>query len=46
MVLKVIRWTEGSGGKVTNSRDVSLKARFDGKKLSLPDGRVFEVRRP
>lgn len=45
MVLKVIRWTEGKPGKVTNLRDVSLKARFDGEKLTLPDGRVFEVRR-
>lgn len=44
VVLKVIRWTEGSAGKVTNLRDVSLEARFDGKKLTLPHGHVFEIR--
>ncbi len=43
VVLNVIRWTEGGPDGVTNSRDVKLKARFDGEKLTLPDGRVLEV---
>lgn len=38
-----IRWTDASNSAVTNLRDQSLKLRIDGGKLTLPDGRAFEI---
>jgi hypothetical protein len=39
----VERWSESSAGKATNRRDFALKATFDGKQLTLADGRSFRV---
>lgn len=40
---KVIRWSEATDGKAINRRHVSMKVTFDGKLLSLEDGRTFRV---
>lgn len=41
--LKVIRWAEGDNTDASNQRDVTLWATFDGQKLTLADGRTFQV---
>ena len=41
--LNVIRWTEVDASGVTNLKDTTLKATFDGDVLALADGRSFEV---
>lgn len=41
--LQIIRWAETKGAKTLNRRDVALKASFDGKALTLADGRSFRV---
>ncbi|MEX2489031.1 MAG: hypothetical protein WD356_05825 [Pseudomonadales bacterium] len=41
--LNVIRWAEGTTDSATNKRDVTLEADFDGRRLTLPDGRSFKV---
>jgi hypothetical protein len=41
--LNVTRWSESSASKATNRRDFALKATFDGKQLTLADGRSFRV---
>ena len=43
LTLKVIRWTDADLSKVANFRDVTWKATFDGKTLTLADGRSFAV---
>lgn len=42
--LHVIRWAESAGSKVSYRRDAAMKATFDGKTLTLADGRAFRVR--
>jgi hypothetical protein len=39
----VIRWSEATAAKAINRRDVKMKATFDGKLLTLADGRTFRV---
>ncbi|HET6564387.1 MAG TPA: hypothetical protein VFG52_03145 [Xanthomonadales bacterium] len=41
--LHVIRWSEADASGAKNLKDVSLKASFDGKALTLADGRSFNV---
>lgn len=41
--LNVTRWAESTPTKATNKRDFAQKATFDGKKLTLADGRSFSV---
>jgi len=41
--LKIIRWAETAGSKVSYLRDSAMKATFDGKTLTLADGRTFRV---
>lgn len=41
--LQVIRWAEGDANGAKNLKDVSLQASFDGKTLTLADGRSFKV---
>jgi len=41
--LNVIRWAEGTAESAVNHRDITLKANFDGDRLTLPDGRSFKV---
>lgn len=43
MKLNVIRWAEGTSDSASNQRDVTLEASFDGRRLTLPDGRSFKV---
>lgn len=43
VTVKVIRWTDVVGSKVSNYRDVTWQATFDGKTLTLADGRTFAV---
>lgn len=43
LTLRVIRWSEADASDAKNLKDVSLKASFDGKTLSLEDGRSFKV---
>ncbi|MBN7795585.1 hypothetical protein [Parahaliea mediterranea] len=45
LLLEVIRWAESAEGLAQNLRDVTLTARFDGQRLVLADGRIFEVQR-
>lgn len=42
--LEVVRWAEAGPSGATNRRDVTLHATFDGRRLELADGRVFQVR--
>lgn len=44
LTLQVIRWAESSSSSATNLRETSLEASFDGKTLSLADGRSFKVK--
>lgn len=41
--LDVIRWSEATGSKALNQRDVKLNATFDGTTFTLADGRAFRV---
>ncbi len=41
--LNVTRWAEATPSKALNKRDFAQKATFDGKKLTLADGRSFSV---
>ena len=41
--LSVTRWAESSPTKAVNKRDFAEKATFDGKQLTLADGRSFKV---
>jgi hypothetical protein len=41
--LNVERWSESTPNKALNKRDFTAKATFDGKKLTLADGRSFSV---
>ena len=41
--LEVLRWAEAHGSKVSYRRDEIMSATFDGKRLTLSDGRVFRV---
>lgn len=43
MSLNVIRWSESDGSVSSNLGDTSLQATFDGKALTLEDGRSFAV---
>lgn len=43
--LDVIRWAEADAAKAVNRRNVKMKATFDGKVLTLADGRTFRVAR-
>lgn len=43
LTLNVIRWSEADASGVKNLKDVSLHANFDGKALTLDDGRSFKV---
>ncbi|MHA7815000.1 MAG: hypothetical protein ACX93N_00865 [Pseudohaliea sp.] len=43
LTLAVTRWAESDGETVTNRKDVSLAATFDGATLALPDGRRLAV---
>jgi hypothetical protein len=38
-----IRWAESTPTKAVNKRDFAQKATFDGKQLTLADGRTFQV---
>ena len=42
--LKITRWAETAGSKVTYLRDREMKATFDGATLTLADGRTFRVK--
>jgi len=44
LTLQVTRWTDADATSATNFRDISLEATFDGKALSLADGRSFKVK--
>lgn len=39
----IVRWTEATPEKATNRKDGTVKATFDGKVLTLADGRAFTV---
>jgi hypothetical protein len=41
--LKITRWAETSGSKVSYLKDSVMKATFDGSTLTLADGRTFRV---
>jgi hypothetical protein len=41
--LDVMRWAEASGGQAKVQRDLRTTARFDGRMLTLADGRQFAV---
>lgn len=41
--LNVERWSESTPDKALNKRDFTAKATFDGRKLTLADGRSFSV---
>jgi hypothetical protein len=41
--LQVTRWSEGTPASALNRKDVVVKATFDGKLLTLADGRTFRV---
>ena len=41
--LNVERWSESTASKALNKRDFTEKAKFDGKTLTLADGRSFRV---
>jgi hypothetical protein len=41
--LNVERWAESTATKALNKRDFAVKATFDGKTLTLADGRSFRV---
>ena len=41
--LKVKRWSESTATQAVNKRDFAQKATFDGKTLTLADGRSFRV---
>jgi|GEM_PF-3321825 len=43
LTLQVIRWAEADASGAKNLKDVSLQASFDGKALTLEDGRSFTV---
>jgi hypothetical protein len=43
LALQVIRWSEADASGAKNLKDVSLQASFDGKALTLKDGRSFKV---
>lgn len=43
LALNVIRWAEGDSAGATNKKDVVVNATFDGKRLTLEDGRSFDV---
>ena len=42
--LEVLRWAEAKGSKVSYRRDDTMKATFDGKRLTLSDGASFQAR--
>ena len=42
--LKVLRWAEAKGSKVSYRRDETTKATFDGQRLTLSDGASFQVK--
>ncbi len=42
--LQVIRWAEADASGARNARDVTIEAQFDGKNLTLADGRSFQVK--
>lgn len=44
LTLQVTRWTDADTSSATNLRDTTLEATFDGKTLSLADGRSFKVK--
>jgi hypothetical protein len=44
LTLQVIRWAEAEASGARNLRDITLQAKFDGKTLSLEDGRSYIVR--
>ena len=41
--LNVERWSESTASKALNKRDFTAKVKFDGKTLTLADGRSFSV---
>ena len=43
LVLNAIRWTDASPSGAKNLRDTTLRATFDGKSLTLEDGRAIPV---
>lgn len=45
LALHVMRWTEATASSVTNLRDTTLRASFDGQSLTLEDGRSIRVTR-
>lgn len=42
--LEVLRWAEAKVSKVSYRRDETMKATFDGKRLTLSDGASFQVK--
>ncbi len=40
--LEIIRWTEADTTQTTNLRDTTMHASFDGKTLTLEDGRTYQ----
>jgi len=42
--LKITRWAETAGSKASYLRDSAVKATFDGRTLTLADGRSFRVK--
>ncbi len=42
--LQVLRWAEAKGTKVAYRRDETMNATFDGKRLTLSDGAIFQVK--
>ena len=43
LTLDVIRWAEADAAGASNRRDVAVQASFDGRQLTLEDGRSFQV---
>ncbi|MDT8319702.1 MAG: hypothetical protein RQ826_04175 [Xanthomonadales bacterium] len=43
LTLNVIRWAEADAASATNRRDIAMQATFDGRQLTLEDGRSFLV---
>lgn len=41
LTLNVIRWSEGDAAEASNLKDVTLSAKFDGRVLTLADGKSF-----
>jgi hypothetical protein len=43
LTLSVIRWAEADSSGASNGRDLIIQATFDGRSLTLEDGRSFPV---